>query len=191
MECDPIKLENIEFCPTDEIVAGLNDLEVYGAAVTDFETIAEPPKLNVAANFEEAGSIAEAHTFKEGRGFHKIQIQADSGSVENTQLGEKGNISVQNSLTGAMRNNKKTKGYLRYYKNVPMIFVVREKTGNLVQLGSKNSPAYIVEFTGNTGAAPGDAKNIQVIIRDSQPYFAPDYDAAITQFPAPAPDPEV
>ncbi|MDN3595312.1 hypothetical protein [Zunongwangia endophytica] len=189
--CDPIKLENIEFCATDEIISGISDLEVYGAAISDFKVIAAPPKLDVATNFEEAGAIAETHTFKESRGFHKIQIQADSGSVENTQLGEKSNLGVQNSLTGAMRNNKKTKGYLRYYKNTPMIFIVREKTGNLVQIGSQNCPAYIVEFTGNTGAAPGDAKNIQVIIRDAQPYFAPDYEGTITQFPAPAPEPDV
>ena len=184
---DTIALENLDFCPNDEIVAGISELEIFGAAVSDFETIATPPDLKTATTLEEAATITEAHVFKEGRGFHRMEIFSDTGAVENTQLGEKGGLGAQNSLKGAIPNNTKGKGYLRKYKNQAMIFLVREKTGNLVQLGSRNSPARLSEFTGTTGTAPGDAKNIQVVFMDSQPYLAPEYKGTIQEFPAPAP----
>ena len=139
---------------------------------------------------EEAATIAAAHVFKADRGFHKVYINPDSGLVETAQVGEKGNLSFQNSLTGALQGTgAKTAGWLRKYKNTPLIAVVKEKNGNIKQIGSELVPAYINEVTGTSGQAPGDSKNTQVIIRDTQNYPAPEYAGTITEFPAPEPAP--
>lgn len=189
MACtDSIALENLDFCPTDEVAAGVSETGVFAAAISDFATIEKPADLSAALTLSEAATIAAAHTFKVDRGFHKIYINPDSGLVETSQVGEKGNISFQNSLTGAMQGTgATTAGWLRKYKNTPMIFIVKEKNGNVKQIGSELSPAYLAEVTGSSGQAAGDAKSTQVIIRDTQNYPAPEYAGTITEFPAPAP----
>lgn len=189
MACtDSIALENLDFCPTDEIAAGVSEVGVYAAAISDFETIEKPADLSTALTLSEAATIPTAHVFKADRGFHKVYINPDSGLVETAQVGEKGNISFQNSLTGGLQGTgAKTAGWLRKYKNTPMIFVVKEKNGDIKQIGSELSPAYVAEVSGSSGQAPGDAKRTQVIIRDTQNYPAPEYAGTITEFPAPAP----
>lgn len=190
MDCiDSIELENLDICSNEESLPGVNELEIYGAPVKDFEVIAEPPKLSEATSYKEAGTISESHIFKEGKGFHRLQIFANTGTVDSAQIGEVGRLGSQNSLTGAIPNDARSKGYLRRHQNQAMIYIVRDRDGKLVQLGSKNSAARVAEFTGTTGTAPGDAKNIQVIFRDSQPFAAPQYDGTIQEFPAPAPTP--
>lgn len=186
MSCNDIPLENIEFCSSDEVNAGVSEVGVYAASIAEFATIEKPDDLNtVDATLESIATIAAAHTFKDATngGFHKLQINPDSGMVETAQLGEKGNLSFQNSFTFALRGTAaKVAGYARKYKNEPMIFIVKEKNGDVKQIGSENAPAYMSEVAGGSGQAPGDVKQTQFIIRDSQNYPAPEYAGTITEF---------
>ncbi|MBT0607634.1 hypothetical protein [Aequorivita echinoideorum] len=188
-ECvDPIPLENLDFCPTIEVAAGVSETGVYGAAVSDFETIVAPPNIADGTDLDSIGTIATAHTFKEGRGFHKIYINPDTGLIESTHAGEKGNLSIGNSLTGALPGTgPKVVGYVRKYKNMPMIFIVKEKDGAVRQLGSALSPAYMSEITATSGQKAGDPKTTTIKITDTLAYMAPHYAATIEEFPVPAP----
>jgi len=183
--CNEIPLENIEFCPSDEVNAGVSEVGVYAASVSELSTIEKPADLDAGADLESVATIAAAHTFKDATngGFHKLQINPDSGMIETAQLGEKGNLSFQNSFTFALRGTAaKVAGYARKYKNEPMIYVVKEKNGDIKQIGSETSPAYMVELAAGSGQAPGDPKQSQFIIRDSQNYPAPAYAGTITEF---------
>ncbi len=183
---DSIPLENIDFCPTDEVAAGVSEVGVFAAAVSDFATIDKPADLKTGTTLESVATIAAAHTFNTNRGFHKLYISPDSGMVETAQVGEKGNISFQNSFSGAFQGTgAKTAGWLRKYKNTPMIFVIKEKNGNIKQIGSELSPAYLSEAAGSSGQAPGDAKRTTIKISDTQNYPAPEYTGAITEFTPP------
>jgi|AntDeeMinimDraft_5_1070356.scaffolds.fasta_scaffold09399_3 hypothetical protein len=185
---DSIPLENLDFCPTDEVSAGVSEVGVFGAAITDFETIEKPEDLETATTLESLATVAAAHVFKLDRGFHKIYVNPDSGMVETAQVGEKGNLSFQNSLTGSLQGTSaKVAGYLRKYKNTPMIFIVREKNGDIKQIGSELSPAYLSETTGTSGSKPGDVKATTVKFMDTQNYPAPQYDGTVQEFPAPDP----
>ncbi|EKF56224.1 hypothetical protein I215_01838 [Galbibacter marinus] len=192
MACtDTIATENLEYCPSDEIASGVSETEVYACPLSDFLTIGAPPKLGEATTLEEAGSISaeSSHTFAEGKGFHKLMLKPDSGNVVSTPQGSKGNITFENKFTAAIPGGtKKTVGWVRKYKGVPMIFIIVEKDGTQRQLGSKLSPSYMNTDSGYaSGAAPGDDKITTVSFSDVQPYIAPVYEGTITEFTPPTP----
>ncbi len=189
MDCeDVIPIENLDSCPSDEVAAGISEVGVYASPVRDFLVIAAPKDLKTAVTNEELAKIAEAHTFKEGKGFHKVAFIPDTGMVETAHVGEKGNLSFQNSLGGQLKGTgAKTAGYLRRYKNEAMIYIVRERNGDVKQIGSELSPAYLIETAATSGQKAGDIKGTTVKFQDNQNYPAPEYAGTIQEFPAPAP----
>jgi len=189
MDCtDVIPIENLDSCPQDEVVAGINEAGVYGSPVKDFLTIAKPKDLKTALNNEELATIAEAHTFKQDKGFHKVDFIPFTGSVDSAHVGEVGLLSLQNSLSASIKGtNARVAGYLRRYKNVGMIYIVKEKNGDVKQIGSELSAAYVFEIAATSGKKAGEAKMTTIKIMDTQDYMAPNYDGAIQEFPAPAP----
>lgn len=185
---DAIPLENLDYCTTQEVAAGVSEVGVYGAAISDFYTIQKPASLTDATDLEDLATITAAHIFKENRGFHRIYINPDSGLVESTQAGEKGNLSIQNSFMGSLQGTgAKTAGYVRKYKNVPMIFIIKEKSGDIKQIGSELSPAYFSETNATSGQKPGDTKQTTIKIMATENHPAVQYDGTIQEFPAPAP----
>ena len=180
---DTVVIDNIDFCPTQEVTPGVSEVGVYACSVRDFTTIAKPAGLDVAVSYEQAATIADAHTFDGTKGFHKLYINPDTGMVETAQIGEKGNLSFQNSFTGSLQGTgARIAGYLRRHKNEPMIYICKEKNGNVKQIGSELSPAYMTEVTGTSGSKPGDIKATTVKIMDTQNYPAPEYAGTITEF---------
>jgi len=182
---DVIPLENIDYCPTEEIVAGVSETGVFGASVYDFATIAKPLNLKTGTSLESIATIAEAHTFKAERGFHRIYIDPDTGLVDTAQVGEKANLNFNNSFTGGLQGTgAKNAGYVRKYKSTPMIFIIKEKDGHIKQIGSELAPAYMTEVTASSGQKAGDVKRTTVKFMDTLGYPAPEYAGVITEFPA-------
>ena len=185
---DTIPIENLDSCPSDETVAGIMEVGVYGAPVRDFVSIEKPSSFETALDNEGLATIVAAHIFKLDKGFHKLDFIPFTGMVESVQIGEAGNLSFQNSIAGQIKGtNARVAGYFRRYKNEAMIYVVKEKNGDIKQLGSELSPAYITEVAATSGAKAGDLKSTTVKILDSQSYMAPNYGGAIQEWPAPAP----
>ncbi|WP_283640110.1 hypothetical protein [Mesonia mobilis] len=185
---DAIPLENLDYCPNTELAPGVSEVGVYVAAVADFDTIEKPADLTAGTDLENIATIDAAHVFKLDRGFFKVYINPDSGLVETAHGGEKGSISFNNSFTGTLQGTgAKTAGFLRKYKNMPLIIMVKERSGNTKQIGSELSPAYLIEVTGTSGQAAGDSKNTIVKFQDTQNYPAPEYAGTIQEFPAPDP----
>ena len=188
-EClDTVPLENLDYCPNDETAPGVSEVGVYVAALSDFETIAAVPKLSEGTDLASLATIAEAHTFPEGSGFHKLYIKPDSGLVDGAQAGEKGNLSIANSFGGVIPSTgAKAAGWVRKYLNRPVIVLVTERTGLVKQLGSRLSPAYMSEVAPTSGQKPGDATGITIKITDSAGSPAPVYAGTIVEFPYVAP----
>lgn len=184
MAClDTIVTENMDFCADQENPAGISPVEIYAARVQDFDTIAKPLALGVAVSLVEAGSINDPHTFTAPKGFFKINILPDTGSVETTNEGEKGSKTNTNYFGGTIpANSARNIGFIRKYQNVGMIFLVKQLNGDVRQIGSEDSPAYLSEATGNTGLKAGDINGMPVKFSDVQAYPAPVYTAAITEF---------
>lgn len=187
MECTrTIVDENIDFCPSDEIGAGVSEVEIYGAFISDFDVIQEPPALNVATSNAEAATIGTAHTFKADKGFFKMNILPDTGNVESALVGSKGAKSYTNTFTGTLPGTSaRNLGFGRRAKNEGMIWLVKQTNGDLRQVGSKTKPAYFEEYNANSGTVAEDINGIPFSIMDTQPYPAPIYTSTITEFTPP------
>lgn len=187
-ECtDPIPLENLDYCQTDELLPGVVETEVYAALTDDFETIAYTPKYSEGTDLASLGTISEAHTFVSDKGFHRVRVRVDTGLVDGAQVGSKATLNIQNNFTGVIPSTDAAAvGWVRKHLNRPMIIIVKERSGKLKQLGSANSPAYMLEVTPTSGAAPGDAKGITVKFTDTQLHPAPVFEGTITEFTPPA-----
>ncbi|WP_421801773.1 hypothetical protein [Flagellimonas sp.] len=184
MPCtDTIATENIDFCADQENPAGISPVEIYCARVIDFDTIEKPTALGAALTLVEAGSITAAHTFTAPKGFFKINILPDTGSVETTNEGEKGSKTNTNVFSGTLPGNSaRNIGFIRKYQNVGMIFIVKQINGEMRQIGSQDSPAYLTEASGTTGLKAGDINGMPVKFADVQSYPAPVYTGTITEF---------
>lgn len=184
MACtDSIVDENLDYCPTDEVAAGVSEVEIYGAFIDDFETIQEPTDLATATSYAEAATIDTAHTFQTGKGFFKMNILPDTGNVESPLVGPKGSKSYNNIFTGTLPGvTARNIGFGRKAKNAPMIWLVKQTNGDIRQIGSKTKPAYFEEYNANTGTTAEDVNGIPFNIQDTQPYAAPIYNSTITEF---------
>lgn len=180
---DSIALENIDFCPTDEIAAGVSEVEIYAAPVSSFDSIIAPPALNVATTLDAAATITGPHTFTAPAGFFKLNILPDTGLVESAMVGEKGSKSFANSFSGTLPGNSaRNLGFGRKFKNVGMIFLVKQTNGEVRQIGSAVKPAYMEEYNGTSGAKAEDINGIPYKFSDVQAYPAPIYSGVITEF---------
>ena len=109
---DTIPVENLDSCATDEVAAGISEVGVYGCPVKDFLTIEKPAGFDTATANADLATIAAAHTFDVGKGFHKVDFIPNTGLVETAQVGETGNLSFQNSLTGGIKGTNARKNQL-------------------------------------------------------------------------------
>ena len=183
MATDTIVTDNLDFCANAENVPGVSPMDIFACPVSEFLSIIELPAKDVATSLEAAATITGPHTFDTGKGFFKISILPETGMVESAAEGEKGSKSFTNSFGGTLPNiSAKSKGFLRKYQNVPMIFIVPQLNGDNVQLGSKKSPAFMTEATPSTGAKAGDVVGIPVKFADVQGCPAPVYTGTITEF---------
>lgn len=163
---DEVVNESLDSCINAEVQAGVSEVGVYYAKHSDALVIPEPLKIGaVGANFETVVTVAEDITFTAGKGFGKIVIQSDTGEVLVALVGNKGNKKTKNSFSFYVGSNaKKLLGFVRTMKNIPMIFLVTERDGQMRQIGDKFNPAYLSEVAGTTGKGGEDDKGIQFTI---------------------------
>ncbi|QQV91410.1 hypothetical protein Leef1_44 [Polaribacter phage Leef_1] len=183
MSQDTINTDNLDFCANTENVPGVSPMDIFACPVSEFLTIDKLPAKDAVTDLAAAATIVGPHTFEEGKGFFKISVLPETGMVESSAEGEKGSKSWANSFAGTLPNiSAKSKGFLRKYQNVPMIFVIPQLNGDNVQLGSATSPAFMTEATPSTGAKAGDVVGVPLKFADVQGCPAPIYDGTITEF---------
>tara|TARA_R110002096_G_C14661308_1_gene728000 strand:+ start:5310 stop:5870 length:561 start_codon:yes stop_codon:yes gene_type:complete len=183
MSLDTIALENMDFCANAESIPGVSPMDIYACPVSEFEAIIGLPAKDAVTTLEAAATIVGPHTFGAGKGFFKIAILPETGMVESSTEGEKGGKSIVNSFAATLPNiSAKSKGFIRKFKNIPMIFIIPQLNGDNVQLGSAKSPAFMTEGTPSTGAKAGDPIGIPLKFADVQDCPAPVYTGTITEF---------
>lgn len=180
---DTIVTENITYCSTDDVLPGIANSEIYICPINDFTTFATPKATSVAISLEEAGSITDSHTFTAPKGFFKIDVLPETGVVEFINEGEKGAKSNTNSFAFTLAGTgKRNVGFIRKYQNRRLIILVKEKDGDIKQIGSELSPAYLTEASGTSGQKSGDVKGITMKFSDIQAFPSPVYEGTITEF---------
>jgi hypothetical protein len=182
---DDLENESIEACVNQELQAGVSEVNVHYAFHE--HTTAIPMPLNIGDvdfDYESAVTVTEDITFPIGKGFSKISIMSDTGEVMFEAVGNKGNKKNKSSFAFAVPGNaKKTLGFLRTCKNIPMIWCVGERDGQKRLIGDSNNPAYVTEGKATTGKGGEDDKLVNFTI---EAYSLPIvYEGALTMNVAP------
>lgn len=163
---DNIENESLEACINVELQAGVSEVGVRYAfynQISDFPMPLNPG--DVGYNYETGVTVADDIVFDAGKGFAKIMVQADSGEVKTSLVGNKGNKKHKQSFAFYVPgNSKKLLGFLRTCKNIPMAFLVDERDGQRRCIGDKFNPAFLSEVEGTTGKGGEDDKGVQFTI---------------------------
>jgi hypothetical protein len=180
---DNIPLENLEHCVNAELAAGTSETEVYAipaALITEDPAL---PALGTLGNtLEDIAKITDDITFPVGKGFYKLNAQSETGEVKDEIVGNKGNKKIKSSYEFFMPNTSaQNLGWLRQNKNMPMVFLVMEKTGRYRKIGSKAIPAYLETGSTTTGKGPEDDNGTSIMVSTTGPNPAPIYEGVITE----------
>ncbi|UOX35305.1 hypothetical protein LXD69_07240 [Flavobacterium sediminilitoris] len=163
---DDVVNENLDACINSEIQAGVSEVGVYYGVHSQITTFPMPLSPgDVGYTFETAVTVTEDIVFAAGKGFGKITVQSDMGEVKVSAPGNKGNKKSKSSFDFYIPgNSKKLLGFIRTFKNVPMVYCVTERDGQKRLIGDKFNPAYMSEVEGTTGKGGEDDKGIQFTI---------------------------
>jgi hypothetical protein len=180
---DTLKLENIEYCPNAENQPGLSEVELYYTRLSAVNALTLP-LLTAASTLEERMKISAVISFNVGGRFAKIQAMVDENELESKLVGKKGNKKWQTMADLFIPGTSpKQLGFMDGYKNEPMVFVVKNRDGDTLIIGTKNNPAYIEDASYKSGKAGEDNVGTTLkISANSKVYF---YSAAIQIEPTP------
>lgn len=184
MPCfDDLDVENLDACINSEVQAGVSEVGVYYAPHAQITTFPMPKNISdVGYTYETAVTVATPIVFAAGKGFGQIVVQADSGEVTVDLVGNKGNKKTKVSFSFYVPSNaKKLLGFVRTFKNVPMVYCVAERDGQKRLIGDKFNPAFMSEVKGTTGKGGEDDKGIQFTI---EAFCIPIVYESTIQFPA-------
>lgn len=163
---DEIENEDITACVNQELQAGVSEVGVHYAFHEHATEIPMPLNIgDVGYDYTKAVEVTEDIAFPVGKGFGKLVVMTDSGEVMYEAVGNKGNKKNKTSFAFAIPGNaKKTLGFLRTVKNIPMIFCVTERDGQKRLIGDKFNPAYLSEGKSTTGKGGEDDKLVNFTI---------------------------
>lgn len=182
---DNVENENLDACLNSEIQSGVSEVGVFYTPFNFVNTIPMPKNIgDEGYNFESAVTVTEDITFNAGKGFGSISVQSDTGEVRLELPGNKGNKKTKSVFEFTVPgNDKKTLGFIRTFKNIPMLFLVTERDGQKRQIGDRFNPAYMMEVAGTTGKTGEDDKAVVFTI---EAYGVPIvYEGVITLTPEP------
>lgn len=121
-------------------------------------------------------TIGEAFTMGVGKYFKKFTIIAQSGKVDDTLVGEIGGKTFESVLTFQISGTKAD--HLEFAKciaNGCIVGIVKEKSGQLRVLGSRDDYAWIDTLTLTTGQKSGDLRGGTYAIKSVQGHPAAVY----------------
>lgn len=154
--------ESIDFCPNEEISAGISTRMFYAPA--EFLEKCELPDGTGA--YDTRITIADSNlTLKSTKNWKGIDIQMDEGELKNSLVGNIGNKKNKAELEIKIPGFRpKVIGFVDTYKNVPMVFVVPDASGVFWVVGTKINPAYMESADGTTGKKTEDDSGVTVKI---------------------------
>ncbi|CAL2105493.1 conserved hypothetical protein [Tenacibaculum sp. 190524A02b] len=176
---DNIPLEDLTQCVNSELAAGTSETEVYAAVSEHIDSFPSLPPLGgdpATTTLEGLATLNTDIAFTTGKGFFKLQAQVDTGEVKDELVGNKGNKKVKSSYEFFLTNTSaRNIGFIRQFKNTPMVFIVKEKTGRYRVIGSKTIPVYMDEASGTTGKGSEDDNGWNISVSATSGNPAPVY----------------
>jgi len=151
---DQFEPEDILNCPNTETDAGLVESSIYYALSCDVQTLEVPP---LEGSFEEAGCLSTDIEMKAGKGFGVIQALVDKNNFTGSLTGNKGQKKTSAQLVFYLPGiTAKNLGFIRKFKNVPLVCVVKLRSGNKIVVGNLQKPAYFDSVETASGSTDED-----------------------------------
>lgn len=141
--------ESLDSCPNDETAGGVTTRLFY-APTAFFERVDVPtPTGDYATRIT---IPADNLAFKADQGWKGIDILIDEGELKNTLVGNRGNKKSKAELEFFIPGFKKeVVGFTDTFKNVPMVFAVKDANGIIWIVGTKLNGAFVETADGTTG----------------------------------------
>lgn len=179
---DNTPLEHIDACNA-ELVSGIAEAEVYAAIASHIDADQVPPAIDTAnATLSDLATISADITMVSGKGFFKLAVQSETGEIKDELVGNKGNKKVKSTFDFFVANtDAQNIGFIRRFKNIPMVFLVKEKSGRVRKLGSKSVPIFMEAANMTTGKGAEDDTGMQITLSVVSSMPAPVYTGAIAQ----------
>lgn len=182
---DGVPHESIDSCPNDEIAGGVSTRIFYAPA--KFLEKLTPPTLT--GDYATRITIPATNlAFQAGKGWKGIDVMVDENELKNTLVGNRGNKKAKAEMDFYIPGFKpEAVGFLDTYKNVPMVFAIKDANGIIWILGTKLNPAFVESADGTTGKKYEDNSGAAVkISANSKLYkFAGDVVELVTSSGAP------
>lgn len=163
---DDVQTEDLTACVNTETAAGLSEVHLYYAVhqqIKVFPEVASPG--DASASMESLVDVVEDIEFYPTKGFSQITVQSDTGEVKTSLVGTKGNLKHKNVLNFYVPgNDKKLLGFMRKFKNMPLLFIATERDGQKRLIGDAYNAAFMKEGEGSTGKGGEEDKGIQFSI---------------------------
>ncbi len=158
-------ISNINRSPGGDNKAGISKV-MYFALAEDVQTWPSLP--STATTYEHLVSYESDFVMKTGKQFWEFNATVERSSLNFESAGERGSKSAVNLLEIVRASIDDTiLGFLESHKNDEMVWIVEDLDDNFRVLGTKQLPAMIEEFGGNSGATVSDDKHAKVTVRAS------------------------
>ncbi len=141
--------EALDFCPNDEISSGVSRRIFY----TPTEFIDKMTLPAQTGDYASRVTIAEGDLlFKEGKTVKGIDVLVDENELKDLFVGSKGNLKPKSELEIYVPGLRaEVIGFKKTYRNVPMVFFIKDANGVIWVLGTTINPAYMESGDGTTG----------------------------------------
>jgi len=159
---DGVPHENIDFCPNDEIASGISVRAQY-IPVEFVETFKLPPKTGTYA--QQITVAAAGIVLKKEKGWKGIDLLVDENELKTTFVGNRGNKKEQLEFDAFIPGFRpKVLGFLRKYKNAPLLFNIQDNEARNWLIGTKLTPAYFDSSEATTGKKYEDNSGVTIKI---------------------------
>ncbi|MGV0925468.1 hypothetical protein [Empedobacter tilapiae] len=149
-----LEAENIEACVNEEIPKGLSEVGLYYIPVAHLKALEIPLQTGDLESIVQITKAIEAH---EGKKFGRIMALVDENELNSTIAGNKGAKGDQTSLTFFLLGLKdKNKGFVKRNKNIPHVYIAKDRAGNKHLIGNLDNPAYMDTAEGTSGRTGED-----------------------------------
>ena len=146
---ETVNYEEISYCNTDEFSGGLVETEIYYCPIKYIDFLKTP---GVYGGFEAAGKVTQRIICKPNYGFKKMKALLDTPEFHS---GLDGSIGRKDSKTDfelqLLGVRAKLIGFSVRMRNIPMVFIVKDRNERFFIIGTLVSPAYISSFDLQSG----------------------------------------
>lgn len=172
-----INVETVNHCPNDETVGGVS-VDLFYIPATQIATYTKPVLTNTSSYADRM--TLTALTPATGKGFKRISVTVDENELSATLVGNKGNKKPKVELDVLIPNFKKQNiGFVDTHKNTPMVYAVKDSTGQFWVIGTPDAPAFFETADAKTGKKYEDNSGITGKISANTKIWA--FDGAIVE----------